>query len=56
MHANIFLFSPVLTDEIQTTMRLLGVTSLSQLDPQYVNTAVLERDLISAEYYLGSKL
>ncbi|KAH8594950.1 FMN-dependent dehydrogenase-domain-containing protein [Bisporella sp. PMI_857] len=35
----------ILSDEIETTMRLLGVTSLSQLNPEYVNFATLERDL-----------
>jgi len=37
----------VLSDEIETSMRLLGVTSLDQLDEFCVNTTVLERDLPS---------
>jgi hypothetical protein len=36
---------PVLGEEIQTTMRLMGVTSLEQLDETYVNTILLEREL-----------
>lgn len=35
----------MLSDEIETSMRLMGVTDLSQLDEFYVNTAELERDL-----------
>ena len=35
----------VLSDEIETSMRLMGVTALNQLDEYYVNTSVLERDL-----------
>jgi L-lactate dehydrogenase (cytochrome) len=38
----------VLSDEIQTTMRLLGVTDLAQLDDTYVNTTMLSRDIFSA--------
>ncbi|KAK4504586.1 hypothetical protein PRZ48_005502 [Zasmidium cellare] len=35
----------ILTDEIQTTMRLLGVTKLDQLNPNYVNIKLLENEL-----------
>ena len=35
----------MLSDEVETTMRLIGVTSLEQLTPDYVNTTVLEREL-----------
>lgn len=35
----------VLSDEIETTMRLLGVTSLTQLRPEMVNAEVLVREL-----------
>ncbi|OAL39440.1 hypothetical protein AYO20_01310 [Fonsecaea nubica] len=35
----------MLSDEIETTMRLLGVTELSQLDPHCINYTALERDL-----------
>ena len=35
----------LLSDEIETTMRLLGVTSLDQLDPSYLNCKVLEQEL-----------
>jgi len=35
----------VLSEEIETTMRLLGVTDLSQLNPSYVNTNMLDREL-----------
>ncbi|KAL2854507.1 FMN-dependent dehydrogenase-domain-containing protein [Aspergillus pseudoustus] len=36
----------MLSDEIETAMRLLGVVDLAELDPSLVNTAVLERDLV----------
>lgn len=35
----------VLSAEIQTTMRLMGVTDINQLDARYVNTKLLEREL-----------
>ena len=35
----------VLSDEIETTMRLMGVTSLDQLNDFYVNARQLENDL-----------
>lgn len=35
----------VLSDEIQTTLRLLGVTDISQLGPSYINTSRLESEL-----------
>lgn len=34
----------VLSDEIQTTLRLLGVTGIVQLGPSYVNTSRLESE------------
>jgi isopentenyl diphosphate isomerase/L-lactate dehydrogenase-like FMN-dependent dehydrogenase len=36
---------PVISDEIETTMRLLGVTSLSELNEDHVNTMILEKEL-----------
>ncbi|RDW92782.1 FMN-dependent alpha-hydroxy acid dehydrogenase [Aspergillus mulundensis] len=38
----------ILSDEIETSMRLMGVVDLSELDNSFVNTAELERDLVSA--------
>lgn len=35
----------VFSDEIQTTLRLLGVTDISQLGPSYIDTSRLEREL-----------
>ncbi|KIW45054.1 uncharacterized protein PV06_03475 [Exophiala oligosperma] len=35
----------LLSEEIETTMRNMGVTSLDQLNPSYVNTKILEREL-----------
>ena len=35
----------VLSDEIETTMRLMGVTSLEQLNDFYVNSAALENEI-----------
>ncbi|KAF7533169.1 hypothetical protein G7054_g7305 [Neopestalotiopsis clavispora] len=35
----------ILSDEIQTTLRLLGVTDIAQLSPAYVNTSRLADDL-----------
>ncbi len=35
----------LINDEVQTTLRLLGVTSLEQLTEYYVNTSVLEKEL-----------
>ncbi|KAF2168751.1 hypothetical protein M409DRAFT_20769 [Zasmidium cellare ATCC 36951] len=35
----------ILSDEIQTSMRLMGVTNVDQLDMSYVNTALLELEM-----------
>ena len=35
----------VMSDEIQGTMRLLGVTDINELNESYVNTAMLARDI-----------
>lgn len=35
----------MLSDEIETSMRLMGITALSQLDEYCVNTTILEREL-----------
>ncbi|KAK4499765.1 hypothetical protein PRZ48_007951 [Zasmidium cellare] len=35
----------ILSDEIQTSMRLMGVTDVDQLDMSYVNTALLELEM-----------
>ena len=35
----------MLSDEIETTMRLMGVTDLNQLDELYVNTSLLSQEL-----------
>lgn len=35
----------LLSDEIETTMRLLGVNRLDQLNPSYLNCTILEREL-----------
>lgn len=35
----------VLSDEVETTMRLLGINSLSELNEDHVNTMILEREL-----------
>jgi isopentenyl diphosphate isomerase/L-lactate dehydrogenase-like FMN-dependent dehydrogenase len=35
----------VLSAEIQTTMRLMGVTDINDLDLRHVNTKILEREL-----------
>ena len=35
----------VLSDEIETAMRLLGVTDIDQLDPTYINYTLLAREL-----------
>lgn len=40
-----FLASSVLSEEIETTMRCMGVTSLDQLSPAFVNTKRLELEL-----------
>jgi L-lactate dehydrogenase (cytochrome) len=39
------LTSVVISEEIETTMRLIGVTGLDQLTPHYVNTTILEQEL-----------
>lgn len=47
----------VLSEEIETTMRLIGITSLEQLNPSYVNTTVLERELpLHLNFGLGKEL
>jgi L-lactate dehydrogenase (cytochrome) len=38
--------NPVLSDEIETTMRLLGVNKLTDLSPRYVNTKELEHYIV----------
>ena len=38
-------WSAVLSDEIETTMRLMGVTDLDQLNEFYVNALPLEHEL-----------
>lgn len=35
----------VISDEIETTMRLMGVTSLDQLNDYYINTSAIENDI-----------
>ena len=35
----------VLSEEIETTLRCMGVTSLDQLNPSFVNTKLLELEL-----------
>ncbi|KAL4899975.1 hypothetical protein BDW74DRAFT_188842 [Aspergillus multicolor] len=35
----------ILSDEIETGLRLMGIVDLSELDPSFVNPAELERDL-----------
>ena len=46
----------VLSEEIETTMRLIGVTSLDQLSPKYVNTKRLEMELPDAADVLDDGL
>lgn len=47
--ANAFLTQfAVLSDEIETNMRLLGVNKLSDLSPHYVNTKELEHYLVGS--------
>lgn len=38
----------VLSEEIETTMRLIGVTSLDQLNPNYVNTKLIDVEVPDA--------
>lgn len=38
----------VLSDEIETSLRLMGVVDVSELDLSFVNTTALEKDLVSA--------
>ena len=45
----------VLSDEVESCMRLMGVTDLRQLDEFYVNTTALERDLPHRIRGLGSE-
>ena len=49
----------VLSAEIQTTMRLMGVTSLEDLNASFVNAKVLENELVDdlpGSAVLASKL
>ncbi|KXT17406.1 hypothetical protein AC579_5740 [Pseudocercospora musae] len=48
----------ILSDEIQTAMRLMGVNNLDQLDTSYVNTALLKLEMpqLDQKRMLGSKL
>lgn len=47
----------VLSDEIQTSMRLMGVTNVDQLDMSYVNTALLELEMPRLDRgYVSGKL
>ena len=45
--ASITDLAPVMSEEIETTMRLLGVTNLDQLSAKYINTVALEREFIA---------
>jgi L-lactate dehydrogenase (cytochrome) len=38
-----FIFVTVIKDEMETTMKLLGVTSIDQLGPHLLNTKALEQ-------------
>ncbi|KAL4758752.1 FMN-dependent alpha-hydroxy acid dehydrogenase [Aspergillus foveolatus] len=38
----------MLSDEIETSLRLMGVVDVSELDLSFVNTTALEKDLVSA--------
>ncbi|KAL2814874.1 FMN-dependent dehydrogenase-domain-containing protein [Aspergillus cavernicola] len=39
-----------LSDEIETALRLMGVVDISELDPTFLNTTALDRDLVSTQY------
>ena len=45
----------VLSDEIQTAMRLMGVNDVDELNPSYVNTALLKLEMpqLDRERMLG---
>lgn len=45
-----------MSEEIETTMRLIGVTSLDQLNPSYVDTTILERDISQQQPFTESEL
>ncbi|KAL4967159.1 FMN-dependent alpha-hydroxy acid dehydrogenase [Aspergillus stella-maris] len=45
----------LLSDEIETTMRLLGASGISDLSPAFLNTAALERDSVLTSS-LGTRL
>ncbi|KAL4794012.1 FMN-dependent dehydrogenase-domain-containing protein [Aspergillus venezuelensis] len=45
----------LLSDEIETTLRLLGTANISELSPTYLDTAALERDSVLAST-LGTRL
>jgi len=40
----------VIRDEVENTMRLLGVTKLSQLSPAFVNTKALDHLICDPPY------
>ena len=40
----------LLSDEIETTMRFLGVNSLDELRPDHLNCTILERELPSHSF------
>ena len=46
----------LLSEEIERTMRLIGVTNLNQLNPSYVNTEILQARLPQSLPDLSSKL
>jgi len=43
----------LLSEEIETTMRLLGVTSLDQLNERYVNYSLLLRELDGLDEFMS---
>ena len=47
---------PVISEELETCMRLIGATSLSQLDPSFVNTKRLQLELVDRLESLDSPL
>ncbi|CBF73650.1 hypothetical protein AN7984.2 [Aspergillus nidulans FGSC A4] len=42
----------ILSDEIETSLRLMGVVDVSELDLSFVNTTALEKDLVSSFLHL----
>jgi L-lactate dehydrogenase (cytochrome) len=44
-YEDLYLHEVVLSDEVETTLRLLGVTSLDQLSPDFVNTTMLDWEI-----------